>query len=189
MKEMIRPRRGEGRLRMTTAVSFKVAALAALCMCALGLSAFAQASPVSSSTHYVLQQSTMNCGGTTSVSPSTTNYSASDSLGQESVIGCSSSFDYVLQSGFWCFVGQGLVPVVLTVTKNAGNPAYPDLNWTGNNPYYYIYRSTDASAIFSGLLLSQPGQNWTDAAPPGAPLIFYNILATAPGPVAPPATE
>ena len=95
--------------------------------------------------------------------------------------------NYVLQSGFWCFLGQGLVPVVLTVTKNAGTPAHPDLNWTGNNPYYYIYRSMSASTIFSGLLLSQPGQSWTDASPPDAPLIFYNILATAPGPIAPPA--
>lgn len=140
----------------------------------------------SSSAHYVLQQSTINGGGGTSVSPSSESYRATDSLGQESVIGCSSSFHYVLQSGFWSFVGQGLVPVVLMLHKDGANPALPDLSWSGNNPYYFVYRSTDPAAIFSGLLFSQPEQTWTDSAPPDAPLVFYSVLATAPGPIAPP---
>ena len=134
-----------------------------------------------SSAHYVLQQATFNTGGGTSVSPAGTAHRMSDSLGQESVSGCSSSFHYVLQSGFWSFVGSGLVPVVLMLAKDAGDPECPDLSWTGNNQYYFVYRSTSAADTFWNLDHSQPGRTWTDGSPPEGLVVIYNVLATAPG--------
>ena len=134
-----------------------------------------------SSAHYVLQQKTLNAGGGGGPTMPGGLYRMEDSLGQESVVGCSSSFHYVLQSGFWSFFGSGLVPVILMVTKDTGDPSCPDLSWTGNNPYYFVYRSTDPSAIFSDLNHSQPGQTWTDRSSPDAPVVFYSVLATAPG--------
>lgn len=141
--------------------------------------------PQSSSPRYILQQATMNTGGGTSVSPSGTAHRVDDSLGQESVNGCSSSFHFVLQSDFWSFLGPGLVPVVLTVAKNSGDPALPDLSWTRNNPDYFVCRFTDPSAIFSGLSHTQTLKDWTDTSPPDAPVVYYSVLATAPGRFAP----
>ena len=137
------------------------------------------------SAHFVIQQATVNGGGGGGTSEPDGAYRMDDSLGQESAIGCSSSFHYVLQSGFWSFLGSGLVPVILMVTKDDGDPSSPELSWTGNNPYYFVYRSTDPSAIFSNLDHTQPGQTWTDGSPPDAPVVFYNILATAPGLISP----
>lgn len=141
----------------------------------------------SSSASFRLQQSTLNGGGTTSVSRTGHNFRMTGSLGQESTIGTSSSWSYVLQSGFWSFAGSGLVPVLLIVVKNPTTPGDPDLSWTGNNPDYMVYRATDCSAVFAGgPLVTQPGQTWTDSAPPAAALVCYDVLATAPGPIAPP---
>jgi len=139
----------------------------------------------SSSPSFRLTQSTLNGGGQTSVSPAGSNFRLSGSLGQESTIGTSSSFGYVLQSGFWSWQGSGLVPVILTGVKNGTTPADPDLSWTGNNSPYSMYRATDCSAVASGYLLTQPGQTWTDTVPPAAQLVCYSVFATAPGPIAP----
>jgi len=135
---------------------------------------------------FVLQQWTFNGGGQTSVSPSGSAFRFTTSIGQESTIGTSSSFDYVVQAGFWSFLGSGLVPVILSGSKNLVQPANPDLSWTGNNPQYSIYRSTNCSNVFSTWLTSQSPTAWTDSAPPVSPLVCYNVLATAPGPIPPP---
>lgn len=155
-------------------------------------SAFAVCNGVASSASYCMQQTTLNGGGTTSVSPTGTNFRLTASIGQESVIGVSSSPNYVLQSGFWSYYGSGLVPVLLTLNKNTGNPR---LNWTGNNPNYSIYRlagTTSASAcstVFANLLTTVTPQTYTDAASPAQPLTCYSVLATAPGPVPDEGTE
>jgi len=141
-----------------------------------------------SSANFRMQQSTFNGGGTTSVSPSGTNYRLTASLGQESVIGVSSSPNYIVQSGFWSYFGSGLVPVLLMVQKNGVIPADPDLSWSGNNPNYMIYRSAGCATVFSSLLTTVTPQSYTDAAPLAAPLVCYSVLATAPGP-APPSGE
>src|SRR5512143_2148696 len=57
----------------------------------------------SQSASYLLQQSTVNDGGTRSTSAS---YALAGSMGQESAIGTSSAPHYVVQSGFWSFVGS-----------------------------------------------------------------------------------
>ena len=150
---------------------------------------------VASSASFCMQQTTLNGGGTTSVSPSGTNFRLTASIGQESVIGVSSSPNYVLQSGFWSYYGSGLVPVLLTVDKDVSPTYYPKLNWTGNNPNYSIYRlagATSAAAcatVFSNLLTTQLPQTYTDSAPPAQPLTCYSVLATAPGPTPPSGSE
>lgn len=134
-----------------------------------------------------LSQSTRNGGGGTSVSPAGSAFRLTGSLGQESTIGTSSSVRYVVQSGFWSFVGSGLVPVLLTAEKNPGNPANPDLTWSGNGSYYSVYRDTGCSDLFaSGPLATETVKIWTDVAPPTSDLVCYGVLSSAPGPVAPP---
>ncbi len=138
----------------------------------------------SSSARYRLAQSTLNGGGSVSASPSGTSYRLAASFGQESTIGTSSSFRYVLQSGFWSFQGSGLVPVILYVTKNGSAPANPDLSWTGNNPPYALYSTAGCSNVTSGFVTTTPLQAWTDTAPPLGVLDCYSVFATAPGPIA-----
>ena len=164
-------------LRVTTAT---------LALAAITLGASATCNGVASSASYCMQQTTLNGGGGLSTSAS---YRMNASLGQESVIGVSSSPNYVLQSGFWSFQGSGLVPVLLTVHKNGTTPADPDLSWTGNNAPYAVYRqNAGCTTVFANFLTSQTPQAYTDAAPPAGPLVCYNILATAPGPVPPPSS-
>jgi len=103
------------------------------------------------------------------------------SLGQEMTVGCSSSYHYVLQSGFWGRYGSTLVPVILMVTRDMGDPDWPRLDWSGNNAPYSIYRAIDCSQIFSGLYDSTGEKYYTDESPPSEDLTCYNILATAPG--------
>lgn len=150
---------------------------------------------VASSASFCMQQTTLNGGGTTSVSPTGTAFRLTASIGQESVIGVSSSPNYVLQSGFWSYYGSGLVPVLLTVAKDVSPTFYPKLNWTGNNPNYSVYRlggatsSAACSTVFSNLLTTVTPQTYTDAAPLAAALSCYSVLATAPGPTPPSGTE
>ncbi len=136
----------------------------------------------SSSTSYVLQQSTAGAAGTTSESAS---YALVATAGQAAGVGASSSKHYVLQSGFWGFVGSGLVPVYLTVSRNAGDPAHVDLSWSGNNPPYDVYQATDCSDVFGSFFGSALGNAVTDIPAPASGLVCYSVLATAPGPVPP----
>jgi hypothetical protein len=157
--------------------------LAALALASLSAPvAHAQSSSVS----YVLQQSTTNDGGEVSDSAG---YRLAASLGQEATIGTSSSVSYVLQSGFWSFVGSGLVPVILMVDKNAGTPGNVDLTWSGNNPPYDIYQATDCTSVFSRLFDTSVTNEYPNITPPGDDLVCYNVLATAPGPAPPGGVE
>jgi hypothetical protein len=105
------------------------------------------------------------------------------SVAQESAVGASSAPHFVLQSGFWSFVGSGLVPVVLAIHRNLEDRSTPDLVWTGNNAPYSVYRSSDCVAVFSSLLVSEPGHDYTDTSSFPSGLTCYNVLATAPGPL------
>lgn len=161
----------------------------ALALAACALTASATCNGVASSASYCMQQTTLNGGGGTSVSPVGTNFRLSASIGQESVIGVSSSPNYVLQSGFWSYQGSGLVPVLLTLNKSASPNFYPVLNWTGNNSPYSVYRVGNAcNTVFANFLTSQTPQSYTETAGVAGPLTCYNILATAPGPVPPPSS-
>jgi len=137
----------------------------------------------SQSASYRLTQVTIDAAGRESISLTRR---AHASLAQESAVGASSAPRYVLQSGFWSFVGSGLVPVVLFVDRNHGNRSTPDLVWTGNNAPYSVYRSADCDAVFSSLLASEPGHGYTDTSSLPSGLTCYNVLATAPGPLQPP---
>lgn len=137
----------------------------------------------SQSATYALRQSTVNDGGMRSTSAS---YAMSDSLGQESAIGTSSAPHYIVQSGFWSFVGSGLVPILLMAKKNALDPDVDvDLYWTGNNPPYAIYAHPDYTNIFAHYLISVVPNAYTDTPAP-AMLTCYSVLGTAPGPIVDP---
>src|SRR5512136_2049024 len=82
---------------------------------------------VGCSSSYCLRQATLDAAGQP-VATATTRYALNASLGQELVVGCSSSPHYVLQSGFWGRYGSTLVPVLLMVTKAPGNSDWPKLD-------------------------------------------------------------
>ena len=137
----------------------------------------------SQSENYVLQQSTLDAAGAVSDSA---NYRLEGSASQALTIGTSSSQAFVLQSGFWSFLGSGLVPVLLSVAKNPTDSELVDLGWSGNDPPYEIFGSPDCSGIFNSLLATTTSNSYVDTAPPALGLTCYSVLATAPGP-APPA--
>ncbi|ANM31385.1 hypothetical protein ABI59_20120 [Acidobacteria bacterium Mor1] len=155
--------------------------LAAIILFAVLLPAYASQS---TSASFVLHQSTVNSGGDESASAS---FVLTGSVGQETAVGASSAgTSYVLQSGFWSFAGSGLVPVVLAVDRNDVTPENLDLNWSGNNPPYSIYRSADCGDVLSSLFDSTPANDYEDIAPLASSLECFNVLATAPGPAPPP---
>jgi hypothetical protein len=138
----------------------------------------------STSPSYRLQPTTLNSGGGAATSAT---FRGDASLGQESAIGASSSFDYIVQSGFWSFLGSTVVPVVLSVGKHAGAPADVELAWSGNNAPYSIYRATAPEAIHGGAVFAMTSNNaYLDPAPPATALVCYSVFATAPGLQPPP---
>lgn len=122
-----------------------------------------------------LQQYTLDAAGLPVIS---TNYRLNASMGQELATGCSSTPHYVLQSGFWGAYGSTLVPVVLTLTKSGVNP---QLDWSGNNAPYSIYRASNCADTFNNYYAGTTAKTFTDTSPPPDNLICYDILATAPG--------
>jgi hypothetical protein len=78
------------------------------------------------------------------------------------------------------------VPVILAVDKNAGTAGNVDLTWSGNNSPYDVYQATDCTNVFGSLFDSSAGNTYNDITPPGASLVCYSVLATAPGPAPPP---
>jgi len=138
----------------------------------------------SSSPSYVLHQSATSAGG---APISSTSYVLGSSAAQDSTVGTSSSPSFVLQSGFWSFAGSGLVPVLLTVTQNPVDPTHVDLAWSGNNPPYLVYQATDCASVTSFYFDTTATNDYPDVAPPAASLVCYQVFATAPGPLVPPA--
>ena len=151
-----------------------VASLVVVCMAWT-----ADAPAQSSSVGYTQEQSTVNGGGGPIAS---VGYSLNGSAGQEAAIGASSSPNWVVQSGFWSFVGSTLVPVVLFADKNSGDPEDVDLSWSGNNSPYQLYASDDCTNIHAYWLTTEASNSFTDSPPPDA-LTCYSVLATAPGPL------
>jgi len=129
----------------------------------------------SCSTSFCLQQFTMNMSGLPVFGSTLV---LNSSLGQELSTGCSSAPHYVLQSGFWGAYGSTLVPVVLSLTKSGVDP---QLDWSGNNSPYSIYRATDCSQIFNDFDTQTSAKEYVDTSPPPGALVCYNVLATAPG--------
>jgi hypothetical protein len=157
-----------------------------LALCTILVLSPALAADPPSSASFILLQSTLNSAGEAGTSPS---YNLDSSLGQELTIGASSSHHLVVQSGFWGFVGSALVPVVLQVDRNPVNVGNVDLYWSGNNPLYDIYQSTDCTDVYSTYHASTANNDYTNISPPTATLVCYSVLATAPGPIVPPDTR
>jgi hypothetical protein len=143
------------------------------------------ASCQSDSASFRLTRSTNDSAGGASSSAS---FRQDGSLGQESCVGASASPHFVVQSGFWSFAGTGFVPVYLYARKTAPSPDRIELEWTGNNPPYTVYRSADCAGVFSSVFASAQSNLLPDPAPLPDRLSCYNVLATAPGP-RPPAGE
>jgi hypothetical protein len=129
----------------------------------------------SQSASYRLVRSTVNGSGGPSASAS---YRAAASLGQESVVATSASARYVVQSGFWSFLGTGLAPVTLHVNNTTGDPEDPILTWTGNGASYQIHRSANCGNVLESFLANETGLTYTDTATPAQPLLCYSVLAT-----------
>jgi len=137
----------------------------------------------SSSASFRLAPGSLNAaGGETSSASYTLNASAA----QRAAVGASSSSTFVLQSGLWSFGGSGLVPVLLTVERNSITVGNVDLSWSGNNSPYEVYESADCANVFGSLHDATPSNHYDNITPPGAALVCYSILATAPGPAPPP---
>ena len=158
--------------------------VACLVLCA-GAGTGKDARAQSSSASYRLVSTTLDAAGGSPAGPSA---SLNGSLGQELVVGVSAGPHFVLQSGFWGFLGSTVTPVVLAVNRNPGDPDAIDLTWSGNNATYDIYRSTSShcDSQYASVLAATSANAYTDAEPPSAPLVCYSVLAVAPGPVAPP---
>ena len=149
-----------------------------------GLLLASTAAAQSTSPSYRLQATTLNSGGAIATSLT---LGGEGSLGQDSPVGASSSFDYIVQSGFWSFLGSSVVPVVLSVGKDSGDPGAVKLAWSGNNPPYSIYRAATPATIFGSMAFAMTYSNArTDPAPPVTSLVCYSVLAEAPGPLPPP---
>jgi len=149
---------------------------AAVLLCA------ARADAQSQSANFRLQPAALNAGTGASTSATTQTHA---SLGQSLVVGASSSPHFVVQSGYWSFLGATLVPVVLAVNKVPAQPGAVDLAWSGNNAPYDIYRATLCATVYSGVFATTAESPYTDSSPPTEALTCYNVLATAPGPLPP----
>ena len=144
---------------------------------------WAENAMLSQSPSYRLQPTTLDASGAPGTS---TSRRADGSLGQEVAVGTSASPHFIVQSGFWGFLGNTLVPVVLTVNRTPAQPGSVDLSWSGNNTPYTLYRAPSCAAIFSNALGETSDNVYTDGSAPTNGLACYNVLAFAPGPAPPP---
>ena len=134
-----------------------------------------------SSASFSIERMTLSAGAEASSSAS---FVLTPTINQELVVGTSASPGFVIQSGFWSFLGSGLVPVVLSVEPGVA-PDEVNLSWSGNNAPYEVFQATDCAAVF-GMPLTTTGDNelaGVGTTPAG--LTCFNVLATAPGPVPP----
>jgi hypothetical protein len=138
----------------------------------------AASAEVSQSANFRLTPLTVNEGGETSTSAS---FVMKSSVGQESTVGTSASLDFILEAGFWSFLGTRLAPVYLWVNKSVADPAHPELSWSGDPAPFKIYRSADCSALSAGFHASSGTHDWTDDDPLPDTLSCYSVTANAPG--------
>jgi len=137
----------------------------------------------SQSPSYRLQPVTMDAGGARGVGATAL---ADGSLGQALVVGASSAPHFIVQSGFWGFLGSTVVPVVLAANKVPAQTGAVGLSWSGNNASYDVYRAANCATVFAGVFTSTSSNAYTDPTAPASGLTCYNVLAYAPGPSPPP---
>jgi hypothetical protein len=136
----------------------------------------------SQSASFRLQPTAVDAAGGSSSSVSSR---GDGSFGQSLVVGTSSAPHFVVQSGFWGFVGSALVPVVLSASKIPAQPGDVDLTWSGNNTPFSLYRSANCASIFSSAFTATSNNFYVDSPAPSSGLTCYNVLAFAPGPQPP----
>ena len=130
-----------------------------------------------SSASYVLRQSTVNAAGQVSASA---RFRLTDSLATASTVEASSAPSFVLQSGFWGFVGSGPVDVVLAVDRNDANEDDIDLSWSGNSPPYDIYVANDCSNVLGSFYSSSSSNSEEGVTVPSGDLACVNVVPMAP---------
>lgn len=158
-----------------------VAVVASLCLVPLS-----RAETLSTSPSYRLSAVTMNAAGAPSVSATK---ASNGSLGQELTVGASSSPHFIIQSGFWSYLGSTVVPVVLHANRDGSPPGAVALTWSGNNTSYDVYRSAACASVFDNVLTMTSNNAYTDTTAPNAGLICFNVQAIAPGPLPPPGQQ
>jgi len=127
-----------------------------------------------SSPSYVLQRSMLDSAGQTAISPG---FKLKFSLGRDAAVGVSANQTFILQSGFWSFVGSGPVPIVLAVARNVSDESTCDLNWSGNDPPYEIYLARDCAAVFGSLYATSSDNSLSDVAPAAGGLSCFNVVS------------
>jgi len=180
-----RPGRGVGRMTYKGAPTAMTTRWSVL-TCSIAVSTLLWSTPVaaqSQSPSFRLQPVTIDGGGGRG---SSATKQADGSLGQELAVGASASPHFIVQSGFWSFLGSTLVPVVLAANKIPAQVGAVDLTWSGNNAPYDVYRATNCATIFSGVFVATSNNAYTDSSAPVNGLTCYNVLANAPGPLPPP---
>lgn len=125
----------------------------------------------------------MNSAGATSDSSS---YQLTSSYAQTLSIDVSSSPTFILQAGFWSYLGSGPVPIVLAVDRAISNAELVDLEWSGNAPPYDIYVADDCAFVLDSLYGSSSDNFLLDVSPPAATLVCFKVVPSEPEPPRPP---
>ena len=133
----------------------------------------------SSSPSYVLQRSTLNSAGQTVFAPS---FKLRFSLARDASVGSSANETFILQSGFWSFVGSGPVPIVLAVDREDPEDLSCDLSWSGNDPPYEIYAAEDCAAVFQSLYATSSDNSASDVSTAGSRLTCFNVVSMTSAP-------
>ena len=127
-----------------------------------------------SSPSYVLQRSMLDSAGQTAISPG---FKLKFSLGRDAAVGVSANQTFILQSGFWSFVGSGPVPIVLAVDRVVTEDLVCDLRWSGNDPPYEIYVAQDCAAVFNSLYATSSDNSLPDVVPAVGGLTCFNVVS------------
>jgi hypothetical protein len=97
-------------------------------------------------------------------------------------VGVSANETFILQSGFWSFVGSGPVPIVLAVDRELSEDLTCDLNWSGNDPPYEIYMAQDCAAVFQSLYATSSDNSMSDVLPAAGGLTCFNVVSMTSAP-------
>ena len=128
----------------------------------------------SSSVTFVLEPVSPTSGGATATSLS---FALTGSIAQPAPTISSAAPAFVLQSGFWSYLGSLPVPIVLAVDRNPLNAEHCDLVWSGNAPPYQIYAAADCSDVLDHPVATASGNALLDVHPPPlASLVCFSVL-------------
>lgn len=131
------------------------------------------------STTFSVDRTTVTSAGQSIASPS---FATTVVTGQVSPSGAASfcNAGYTASFGFFSILGDLSVPIHLQVNKSA-NPSSIDLQWSGTNPVFQVYRSPSPHDVLDPTHLRQETSlcNGSDAV--GNENIFFYKVVAAPG--------